>query len=195
MSRIVKRDEEGVREAAVWWGGGTEPENCIACLVISLPPGSYSSPPLTVQVAPHLWYLFLPVFVSPLWPSPHPSSSPLATSLCHFAVLPSRLLSSTFSAVISARSAVSAARSSPPSSSCADLALASLLSPGLGKCKLPPNLQAKPWKNEREGGGGVKYIFGGRCMTVLPEIDEIFSYGFKGNKHELQVSGGLQHKC
>lgn len=34
----------GVRaeEGGVWWSGGTEPENCIACSVISLPPGSHS---------------------------------------------------------------------------------------------------------------------------------------------------------
>lgn len=58
MSRIVKRALRqvaavggwggGVRaeEGGVWWSGGTEPENCIACSVISLPPGSHSLPHL-----------------------------------------------------------------------------------------------------------------------------------------------------
>lgn len=64
VSGIVKRAPEtsgwvgggGVKEGGVWWSGGTEPENCIACSVISLPPGSHSlslpssNSPLTPQV-------------------------------------------------------------------------------------------------------------------------------------------------
>lgn len=49
-----------VKEGGVWWSGGTEPENCIACSVISLPPGSHSPSlpsshsPLTPQVPLYL---------------------------------------------------------------------------------------------------------------------------------------------
>lgn len=134
-SKKRPRDEEGLHEAAVWWVGGTETENCIACLVISLPPGSYSSPPLTVQLAPHLWYLFLPASVLPLWPSPHPSSLPLTTSLCHFAVPLSPLLLHFLDGYLLLLCCLShpfiptsAAAFHFFSFSCADLALASLLS-------------------------------------------------------------------
>lgn len=43
--------------------GGTEPENCIACSVISLPPGSHS-----VSLPPPPAPLPFPAFVSPLLP-------------------------------------------------------------------------------------------------------------------------------
>ena len=62
-SKKSPRDEEGrweeAEEGGVWWSGGTEPENCIACSVISLPPGSHSlslpssHSPLTPQVLLH----------------------------------------------------------------------------------------------------------------------------------------------
>jgi len=69
-SKKSPRDEEGVhggrkgaraKEGGVWWSGGTEPENCIACSVISLPPGSHSlslpssHSPLTPQALFYLW--------------------------------------------------------------------------------------------------------------------------------------------
>ena len=142
-----------MHEGGVWWGGGTEPENCIACSVISLPPGSHS-----VSLTSSHWpgsslppVALLCVFVLPLL---------LALSsflfLCHYitlsllSILSSLcLLPSTFSAVISTASPLYLCLSPPSlslplcSSLCADLALASIcaLSPELEKCKMPTNLQ------------------------------------------------------
>lgn len=52
-----------MEERGVWWSGGTEPENCIACSVISLPPGCLPPPssnsPLSPQVPSHLHSLLL----------------------------------------------------------------------------------------------------------------------------------------
>lgn len=89
--------EEGVkaRERGVWWSGGTEPENCIACSVISLPPGSHSVS-LPSSHSPGFFststcsFFFLPcVFVSPLFisffrsPCRYITLSP-PPPLCHF---------------------------------------------------------------------------------------------------------------
>lgn len=46
-----------MEERGVWSSGGTEPENCIACSVISLPPGCL--PPLTPRTHPSV-LRFLP---------------------------------------------------------------------------------------------------------------------------------------
>lgn len=86
-SKKSPRDVEGVhggrkgaraKEGGVWWSGGTEPENCIACSVISLPPGSHS--------------LSLPSFHSPLTPQVFPTSCSFSLCLCLATFAPSRLL-------------------------------------------------------------------------------------------------------
>lgn len=55
-----------MEEGEVWWSGGTEPENCIACSVISLPPGFHppnsSNSPLSPQVPSYLHSLLLVSF-------------------------------------------------------------------------------------------------------------------------------------
>lgn len=132
------------KEGGVWWSGGIEPENCIACSVISLPPGSHSlSLPSSHSPGSFLPLVAFPcVFVLPL-SLPHASFH----FLCHYitlsllSILSSYcLLSFTFLAVISTDSPLYLRLTPHPtplfSSLCADLLLPSS---GLEICVMPPN--------------------------------------------------------
>lgn len=164
---MVGGRERERRRGGVWWSGGTEPENCIACSVISLPPGSHSLSLSPLSLSSHSPGSFLPlvafprVFVLPLW-------LPLASFhfLCHYITLSllsilsssSRPLSFHFlGGYLHCLSSLSLSHPLLPpsfllllfSSLCADLALASILvlSSGLEKCIMPRNLQASPSKH------------------------------------------------
>lgn len=86
------------KEGGVWWRGGTEPENCIACSVISLPPGSDSLTPL-LYLTSHSLGSFLPPVAFP-----RVSVSPLLLSLHAVTSLYSRQCFSTLLAVITTAS-------------------------------------------------------------------------------------------
>lgn len=153
------------KEGGVWWSGGTEPENCIACSVISLPPGSHSlslpssNSPHTHQVPFYLSLLFLVSLSCHFHSLSPPSTSSLPSILPY-----SSSLSSTSMAVVATASPLCLHR--PPStlphhSSCwlrSHFHLCYFR--GLKKCILPPKLWAsRPYLEEKKQRKGWICVF------------------------------------